>query len=319
MSRREPSQHVTVAIAQARPLPFDTPAGVDKAVEFIGRAAGEGARLVVFGETWLGGYPVWLDVCPDIALWGDPAMQEAFAELRRSSIAVPGPESDRLAATAREHEIVVVMGINERVDRGPGNRTLYNSILMFDADGTLVSHHRKLVPTFTEKLVWGPGDAAGLKAVDTAAGRIGALVCWEHWMPLARQALHRDGETIHLALWPTVNDLHQMASRHYAFEGRCFVLAAGSILQASDLPAGLSTAEPRSPDELLLKGGSAMVGPDGEYLASPVFDDETLLVTDLDLSAIDRAALTLDVTGHYARDDVFDFAVRPEARQREGS
>lgn len=138
-------------------------------------------------------------------------------------------------------------------------------------------------------------------------------------MPLARQALHRDGETIHLALWPTVNDLHQMASRHYAFEGRCFVLAAGSILQASDLPAGLSTAEPRSPDELLLKGGSAMVGPDGEYLASPVFDDETLLVTDLDLSAIDRAALTLDVTGHYARDDVFDFAVRPEARQREGS
>ena len=131
-------------------------------------------------------------------------------------------------------------------------------------------------------------------------------------MPLPRQALHQGGETIHLALWPTVNDLHQMASRHYAFEGRCFVLAVGSILAGADLPQGLPTSKPLAPDGLVLKGGSAVIGPDGEYVASPVFDDETLLVADLDLRAIDRAALTLDVTGHYARDDVFDFAVRPE-------
>lgn len=310
--------HLTVAVAQARPLPHDTPASLDKAVDWIGRAAGEGARLVTFGETWLGGYPAWLDLCPDIGLWQHEETAEAFADLRLASITVPGPECDRLAEAAQEHGIVVVMGLNERVDVGPGNRTLFNSIIAFDADGSLILHHRKLVPTYTEKLVWGAGDAAGLTTVETAIGRLGALVCWEHWMPLARQALHVAGETVHLALWPTVKELHQMASRHYAFEGRCFVLAAGSILTAADLPSGLPTAEPMDDDQLVLQGGSAIFGPDGEYVASPVFDEETLLVADLDLRAVDRAALTLDVTGHYARDDVFDFSVRPEARRRGG-
>lgn len=308
--------HITVALAQARPDPFDTAKSLDVVAEYVGRAAAEGARLVVFGETWLGGYPAWLDLCPDIGLWGDPRMADAFAALRRSSITVPGPECERLAGLAKEHAVVLALGINERVDTGPGNRTLYNSILAFDADGSLALHHRKLVPTYTEKLVWGPGDAAGLRSVDTAAGRIGGLVCWEHWMPLPRQALHVCGETIHLALWPTVKDLHQMASRCYAFEGRCFVLAVGSILKASDLPSELPTAEPLDDDTLVLSGGSAVIGPDGEYVAGPVFDDETLLIADLELAAIDRAALTLDVTGHYARDDVFDFAVRPQARRR---
>lgn len=309
-------RHITVAVAQARPNPFDTTASLDTVAQYVARAADENARLVVFGETWLGGYPAWLDLCPGIGLWGDPRMADAFAALRAASITVPGPECERLAALAREHEIVVALGVNERVDSGRGNRTLYNSILVFDADGTLALHHRKLVPTYTEKLVWGPGDAAGLKSVDTAAGRLGGLVCWEHWMPLPRQALHLCGETIHLALWPTVKELHQMASRCYAFEGRCFVLAVGSILRAADLPPQLPTDEPLADDALVLSGGSTIIGPDGEYVASPVFDNETLLVADLDLSAIDRAALTLDVTGHYARDDVFDFAVRSRARER---
>lgn len=310
------SGHLTVAIAQARPSPHDLDASLGTVADYVARAAEEGARLVVFGETWLGGYPAWLDLCPGIGLWGDERMADAFADLRRAAVTVPGPATERLASLAAEHRIVVAIGVNERVDAGPGNRTVYNSILLFDADGELKLHHRKLVPTFTEKLVWGPGDAAGLCAVDTAAGRIGGLVCWEHWMPLPRQALHLSGETIHLALWPTVKELHQMASRCYAFEGRCFVLAAGSILRASDLPRELPTAEPLADDDLVMRGGSAVIGPDAEYVASPIYDDETLLVTDLDLSAIDRAALTLDVTGHYARDDVFNFSVRDDARRR---
>ena len=138
-----------------------------------------------------------------------------------------------------------MMGVSERVDSGPGNGTLYNSLLTFDADGRLVNHHRKLVPTFTERLVWGQGGAEGLRSVDTAIGRIGGLVCWEHWMPLARQTLHVSGEWIHVAVWPTVHDMHQVASRHYAFEGRCFVLAAGQLMATSELPDDLEVAPSR--------------------------------------------------------------------------
>ena len=179
---------------------------------------------------------------------------------------MPGPQTEALARQARESGVVLVMGVNERC----GN-TLYNSLLTFDADGALRNHHRKLRPTFTERLVWGPGDGAGLRAPQTSVGRVGALVCWEHWMPLPRQTLHDAGEQIHVAAWPTVRDIHQVASRHYAFEGRCFVLAAGSILRVSDLPPQLATLPELAPDDLLLRGGSAIYAPDGAALAGPCF------------------------------------------------
>jgi predicted amidohydrolase len=301
----------TVAIAQAAPEPTNVAASIDKLADFAEQACDEGASLVVFGETWLGGYPVWLDLSPEVGLWDHAATQDAFAELRRSSITVPGPETELLGRLAGELGLVLALGVNERVDAGAGNRTLYNTLLAFDADGRLALHHRKLVPTFTERLVWGPGDGQGLKSVATAAGRLGGLVCWEHWMPLARQALHLSGEDVHLALWPMVKDLHQMASRHYAFEGRCFVLAAGSILRAADLPDDLPPAAELEDDDLVLRGGSAIYGPDGDLVCGPVWDEETLLVAELDFAAIDRAALTLDVTGHYARPDVFEFGIKP--------
>ena len=176
----------------------------------------------------------------------------------------------------------------------------------------LVNHHRKLMPTYTERLVWGQGDGAGLQSVATAVGRLSSLVCWEHWMPLARQALHDSGEQIHVALWPTVKEMHQVASRQYAFEGRCYVLAAGSILRASDtppeltLPAELADA----PETLVMNGGSAIIAPDGRYLAGPLWDEEGILAAELDLRAITREQMTLDVSGHYSRPDVFRFRVR---------
>ena len=150
-----------------------------------------------------------------------------------------GAALHRIAGDRARDEAVVVCGVSERVGAGPGRGTLYNTLLTIGPDGELLNHHRKLVPTYTERMVWGNGDADGVRAVDTPSGRAGGLVCWEHWMPLARQALHDSGEDIHAALWPTVHDRHQLASRHYAFEGRCFVLAAGQLIQGSTLPKDL--------------------------------------------------------------------------------
>ena len=217
----------------------------------------------------------------------------------------------QLQDCAAERQIVLAFGINERVKAGRGNRSLYNSLIIIDANGAILNHHRKLRPTYTEQLVWAPGDGAGLSAVATAAGRIGGLICWEHWMPHARQALHLSNEEIHIALWPAVKASHLIASRHYAFEGRCFVLAVGSIMPASDFPPELDLTAPLrdQPDALLLNGGSAIIAPDGEFVVDPVYNEETILYADLDLSRIIEEQMTLDVTGGYARDDIFTFAV----------
>src|SRR6202030_4576812 len=165
-------------------------------------------------------------------------------------------------------------------------------------DGQLGNHHRKLVPTYTERLVWGNGDGRGLEAAPTSAGRVGGLICWEHWMPLARMAMHNSGEHIHVAVWPTVHEIHQLASRHYAFEGRCFVLTVGLMMAATDLPPELLRDVPLC--QLVERGGSAVIGPNSHYVVQPVFNREALIVADLDFIEIDRAAMTFDVSGHYA-------------------
>lgn len=307
------SDKIRVAIVQAAPVFMNLDASVARAVDFIGEAAAQGAKLVVFGETWLPGYPAWLDYCPGAALWNHEPTKEVYAELRRNSLTLQGDEVRKLAAAVARHQVVLVIGVNERVDEGPGNGTLYNSLLIFNSDGALLNHHRKLVPTYTERLVWGQGDGGGLKAVSTRIARIGGLICWEHWMPSARQVLHDSGEHIHVAVWPTVHEMHQIASRHYAFEGRCFVLAAGLLMKVREIPAQLPVAADlaRKPDQLLLRGGSAIISPDGNYLVPPVFEAERLIVADLDLSAVDKERMTLDVSGHYQRPDLFDLRVKP--------
>lgn len=303
---------IKVGIIQASPVFSNLEASLEKAVDYIERAAGEDVRLVAFGETWLPGYPAWLDHCPDAALWNHLPTKEVFARLRRNSIVVPGEETRRLSRVARDNNIVIVIGVNERVDAGAGNGTLYNSQLIFDSDGTLAVRHRKLIPTYTERLVWGQGDGTGLKAAATSVGRIGSLICWEHWMPLARQAMHEAGEHIHVAVFPEVHEMHQVTSRQYAFEGRCFVLAVGLLMRAGDLPDALTKTNSvkDEPKRLILRGGSAIIAPDGSYVVEPVFDDERIITAELDLTMIDRERMTLDVTGHYARPDVFDFRIR---------
>lgn len=306
---------VEVAIIQAEVSPT-LEAGLERTRQLTQDAAAHGAQLVVFPETWLPGYPAWLDVCRDVGLWDHPPTKAVFARYRAESVDVAGASGQALAAIARDFSVTLVVGVSERIAAGPGYGTLYNSLLTYGPDGSLLNHHRKLMPTYTERLVWGQGDTTGLRAVDTPHGRVGGLVCWEHWMPLSRQALHDSGEDVHIAVWPTVQERHQIASRHYAFEGRCFVLAAGSLMPASALPAELERDPERAGDDemFVLRGGSAIINPRGEYLAGPVFDEPTILRASLDFTRLDEERMTLDVAGHYARPDAFTFLVTPSSR-----
>lgn len=310
---------VVVAIAQAEVAP-DLASALQRTADSVKGAAAAGAQLVVFPETWIPGYPAWLDLCRDAALWDHAPTKAVFGRMASDSVAVPGPASEALAAIAREAKITLVVGITERVDQGVGRGTLYNALLTFGRDGRLLNHHRKLVPTYTERLVWGMGDVEGLRAVETPAGRVGGLVCWENWMPLARQALHESGEDIHVAVWPTAHEMHQVASRQYAFEGRCFVLAAGALMRASSLPSELEPHPERvtSPDQWILRGGSAIIGPDGRYLVEPVYDRAELIVAEIDVARIREESMTLDVTGHYHRPDLFEFRALRNGRRNAG-
>ncbi len=307
---------IRVAIAQAEVQPT-LDAGLAATARLIGDASAAGAGLVVFPETWLPGYPAWLDVCRDVALWDHEPVKRVFRRMAEESVVVPGPVTEALGAAARDAGVVLVIGVTERIDSGPSHGTLYNAALTFDADGRLANHHRKLVPTYTERMVWGLGDAGGLTAVETKVGRVGALVCWEHWMPLARQAMHDSGEDIHVALWPTAHEMLQVASRHYAFEGRCFVLAAGSLMRASALPPELEphAGKVRSSDDWVLRGGSAIVGPDGRYIVEPCFDRPELIVSDIDLGRVREERMTLDVSGHYHRPELLRLEIDRSTRR----
>lgn len=304
-----------VAVIQPQ-VATDLATGLARTESLTREAAAAGATLVVFPETWLPGYPAWLDVCRDAGLWNHQPVKQVFARMAAQSVVVGGESGLALGRIAAGAAVTMVVGVVERVAAGPGRSTLYNSLLVYGPDGALLNHHRKLMPTYTERMVWGAGDAAGLQAVDTPAGRVGGLICWEHWMPLARQAMHDSGEDIHVAAWPTVHEMHQVASRQYAFEGRCFVLAAGSIARGADLPPELEADPGRvaGPDALVLRGGSAIIGPDGHYLVGPHYDEPTILHAALDLRRVREESMTLDVSGHYSRPDCLALHVHRERR-----
>lgn len=305
---------IKVGLAQFAPVHFDKQATMEKVRQVIHDAADQKVKLLSFGETWLSGYPSWLDYGENVGLWDSPEMKEVFIEMVQSSITVPGPEVDEISKLARENGMGIVIGINERVDEGPGNGTLYNTVLIFNEQGELQVHHRKLMPTFTEKLLYGLGDGKGLESTQIHNARAGALICWEHWMPLTRQAMHNTGEHIHIALWPNVHEMLQLSSRHYAFEGRCYVLAVGQIMKVSDVPAQIKLKDDLNskPEELLLKGGSCIIGPNGKYIVEPVFGQEKLITAEIDISKVYGERMALDTSGHYQRPDVFDFKIKSD-------
>src|SRR3954469_1242096 len=293
--------HVTVACVQAEPVVLDREATIDRLAALTAEAAAAGAQLVVFPETFVPAYPssIW---ARELAGWAQPGAKEAFALLARESVAIPGPACDRLGAVAREHGVWLVTGVNE-VDPERSS-TLYNTLLYHAPDGTLALKHRKLVPTNHERLVWGQGDGGGLRALPTGLGRIGGLICWENYMPLARFALYESGVEIYVASTADDGDAWQSTLVHIARESRAFIVAPSHFQRADAYPDDFPLRALIEGAGTIGRGGSAIVGPDGAYLAGPLYDDEGILYARLAPRRLDEESQRFDPSGHYHRPDV---------------
>jgi predicted amidohydrolase len=308
---------LSVAICQAAPIPLDFAAGIDKALRLAREAIDGGARVVAFGETFLGGYPLWLDEAPGAALWDHPGTRALHAIMLEQAVVANDERLLPLQELADASGAVISIGTHERV-----RRSLVNNQLTF-RPGLPVLDHSKLVPTHGERLIWARGDGSTLGVHEAGWGRLGTLICWEHWMPLARAAMHNLGEDVHIAAWPTVRESHAIASRHYAMEGRCFVLAAGLVQVKDDLLDGLERVggsdDARElleaiPGEVLNRGGSLIAAPDTRVIAQAGEGEETLLA-ELDLAEVAEGLASLDTDGHYARPDVFELSVDTGAKE----
>lgn len=308
-----PRPRVTAAVVQAAPVPFDTTATVDEVVRLTTEAAGAGAGLVVFPEAYVGGYPWGLRF--GTAVGGrKPEGRRTWARYRAGAVEVPGPETDRMAEAAREAGVHVAVGVVER-DASFGGGTLFCTVLYLGPDGSLLGKHRKLKPTAAERFIWGEGDGSTLTVVDTPRGRIGGLICWENYMPLARMAMYGKGVEIYLAPTADARDRWQGTLQHIALEGRCFVLGCNQYVTRDMYPPDLELAgELEEWPEVLCRGGSAVYGPDGACLAGPLLDRPGILTAELDLSEVDRGKFDFDVVGHYARPDVFRLQVDERPR-----
>lgn len=294
---------VQVAVVQAAAVPFDTEACVDKAVRLIEEAAATGAKVIVFPEAFIVGYPKGLGYGLVVGA-RDAAGREEFRIYLDAAIEVPGLETQRLCEAAETYGSYVVMGVIER-EMG----TCYCTVLFFGPDGRLLGKHRKLMPTALERMIWGFGDGSTLTVVDSPYGRIGSVICWENYMPMLRMAMYSKNVALYCA--PTADDRDTWISsmQHVALEGRCFVLTACQFIRKKDFPDTVRVSLGDSPDSVLMRGGSAIISPSGKVLAGPHFEGETILTATLDLGEIDRGKFDFDVVGHYSRPDVFQLNV----------
>ena len=315
-------RNIRAAIIQAAPVPLSISTGIAALPGHMRAALEHGADIIAFGETFLGGYPLWLDEAPGAALWDHPGTRALHAALMDEAITIGdarlAPVQDLVDASG----VLVSVGAHERV-----RSSLYNcQLLLRPGESPLI--HRKLVPTHGERLIWARGDGATLQVHRSEnLGAVGSLICWEHWMPLARAAMHNQREAVHIAAWPTVRETYAIASRHYAFEGRCFVLAAGTIQARSDVLAGLDLCSmgpaahmaareliEAMPEGQLQFGGSMIVAPDAQILAQAGSGEE-IIVADMDLGQIAQALAALDSDGHYSRPDIFTLHVDTRAHE----
>ena len=300
---------VRVAAVQAAPVFLQREATVDKAVGLVEKAAGGGAGLVVFPETFVPTYPDWV--------WRtrpwDSHASALYARLLDQSVVVPSPATEALGVAAARAGVWLSIGVDER-DRH--STTLYNSQLLFDADGALVQCHRKLMPTGAERLVWGMGDGSTLGVVDTPFGLVGTLACWENYMPLARAALYAQGVDIYLAPTWDNDDVWVASMRHIAKEGRVYVVGVNYCLRGSDVPADVPGRDELygGDDDWLSRGNTVIVGPDGDVLAGPLEGEEGILYADIDVARARAARVQFDPVGHYGRADVLHLSV--DARPR---
>jgi nitrilase len=302
-----------VAIVQVPPVFLDRERTISKAVGLVDEAVAGGAELVIFPEAFIPGYPAWI--------WrlrpgGDWNLSEALhGRLQDNAVDLERGDLAPLQEAARRHRVSVVCGLNER-DGRLSRATLYNTIVVIGPDGTVINRHRKLMPTNPERMVWGFGDASGLKVVETPAGRVGTLLCWENYMPLARYALYGQGIELYIAATYDSGDDWIETLRHIAREGRCWVLGSGTVLRVRDLPRDFPERAALYPEgeDWINPGDSVVIAPGGEIVAGPLRSEEGILQADIDPRRVDIARRTLDVVGHYARPDIFNLKVdtRPQ-------
>lgn len=305
---------VKIAIIQESPVLLDRSKTIDKALQFINKAAAADAELVVFPEAYISGYPAWIWRLRPGGDWG--LSEELHSRLLESAVDINAGDLKPICAAAKDHNITIVCGLNER-DGALSQATLYNTVVIIGPEGEILNRHRKLMPTNPERMVWGFGDASGLKVIDTSVGKIGTLICWENYMPLARYALYSQGVEIYVA--PTYDSGENWLGtmQHIAREGRCWVICSGVALTNSDIPADFPNKETLYPatEEWINPGDSVVVAPGGKIVAGPLCQEKGILFAEIDLKRVGIAKRDLDVTGHYARPDVFTLNVdtRPQS------
>lgn len=299
----------TAAVVQAASSPQDSMASALKAAGLIRDAASKGAQLIVFPEAFLGGYPKGASFGTPVGM-RRPEGREDYRQYHTAAIDLDGPEVSALVEATAETGAFVVIGVIER-DGG----TVYCTAIFLDGENGLIAKHRKLMPTGAERLIWGFGDGSTMPVIDTPLGRIGAVICWENYMPMLRMAMYDQGITLYCA--PTADDRDTWASsmRHVALEGRCFVLSACQHITRGAYPTDYDCALGDDPDTVLMRGGSMIVGPLGEVLAGPDFSGETILYATIDPAEVIRGKYDFDVTGHYARPDIFNLVVDVSPKQ----
>jgi len=305
---------IKLAVVQHPPVLLDRDATVRRALALLEEAVAAGAGLVIFPEAFVPGYPAWI--------WrlrpgGDMAQSDAlYARLIENAVSLDGGDLAPLCDAAKRHRVTVVCGMNER-EGDLGRSTLYNTTVIIGPDGTILNRHRKLMPTNPERMVWGFGDASGLKVVDTPAGRIGTLICWENYMPLARYALYAQGLEIHIAPTYDNGDGWIGSLQHIARESRCWVVGSGNALRAGDIPEEFPNKAALYPDrsEWVNQGDSVVVAPGGAIVAGPLRKEVGILQAEIDLARIAPARRSFDPVGHYSRPDIFELHVHGAARK----
>ena len=299
------------AVVQAAPVLFDREATVEKTCQLVAEAAAQGAKLVLLPEAFIPCYPRGLSFGAVVGS-RTPEGRLTWERYWTNSVDVPGPDTAILGEAAREAGVYLAIGVIERDTEFSGG-TLYCTLLYFGPDGSLLGKHRKLKPTAGERLIWGEGDGSTLVTFDTELGKLGGLICWENYMPLARTAMYGKGVEVYLAPTADQRDTWQATLRHIACEGRCFVLGCNQFVTKSMYPSDLPGIEDmESQPDVVCRGGSAIISPLGEYLAGPLFDEEGILIAELDLADVAQSKYDFDAVGHYARPDVFQLLVNEQ-------